>query len=93
VLLGSNRAVRESLRARLEAARLSCPLFDTAGYACVVCGCARVCACVCVCVCVGGACCSVVLSPWLPGFQPLDTPYKAARAAARTHMHTHARIS
>lgn len=29
VVLGSDRTLRESLRARLEAARLTCPLFDT----------------------------------------------------------------
>jgi protein O-GlcNAc transferase len=32
VLLGSNRAVREQLRARLELTRLTCPLFDTEGW-------------------------------------------------------------
>ncbi|WIA37736.1 hypothetical protein OEZ86_014614 [Tetradesmus obliquus] len=32
VLLGSNRPLRESLRARLESTRLSCPLFDTEGW-------------------------------------------------------------
>lgn len=32
VLLGTNRALREQLRARLEAVRLSCPLFDTEGW-------------------------------------------------------------
>eukprot|EP00775_Hariotina_reticulata_P003146 gene3146-3423_t len=32
VLLGSNRAVREQLRARLEFTRLTCPLFDTEGW-------------------------------------------------------------
>lgn len=32
VLLGTNRAVRESLRARLEATRLTAPLFDTEGW-------------------------------------------------------------
>lgn len=29
VLLGTNGRLREALRARLEATRLSCPLFDT----------------------------------------------------------------
>lgn len=32
VLLGTNRVLRESLRARLEATRLTCPLFDTEGW-------------------------------------------------------------
>jgi protein O-GlcNAc transferase len=32
VLLGSNKPLRESLRARLESTRLSCPLFDTEGW-------------------------------------------------------------
>eukprot|EP00879_Flechtneria_rotunda_P000847 GHRR01000972.1.p1 GENE.GHRR01000972.1~~GHRR01000972.1.p1 ORF type:complete len:995 (+),score=320.30 GHRR01000972.1:341-3325(+) len=32
VLLGTNRALRESLRARLESTRLTCPLFDTEGW-------------------------------------------------------------
>lgn len=32
MLLGSNKALRESLRARLESTRLTCPLFDTEGW-------------------------------------------------------------
>lgn len=32
VLLGTNRALRESLRARLETSRLSSPLFDSEGW-------------------------------------------------------------
>ena len=30
--LGLNHAMRNSLRQRLKAARLTCPLFDTAGW-------------------------------------------------------------
>lgn len=32
VLLGTNRALRETLRARLESSRLTSPLFDTEGW-------------------------------------------------------------
>lgn len=32
VLLGSNRPLREALRARLESSRLTSPLFDTEGW-------------------------------------------------------------
>lgn len=32
VLLGTNRALREQLRARLESVRLNCPLFDSEGW-------------------------------------------------------------